>query len=175
MSAQIVNTHMDHKSSHARRRGALLTWQHISSLPPSLAVIYCGGFNTLKESRAGRFLLSQSREHGLAGDMKDAWRSAGQRRNGNLVQTYHGFRGRNRTTADLWKLLFRALCMCWDRQNQDLHVDWILFRGSTLTPIECDMIDYNVENRYPSDHFPLLCEFQLPRSVRQEVDDPSSM
>ena len=168
--AQVVNTHMDKRSSHARRRGALLTWQHISSLPPNLPVIYCGGFNTLKESRMGRFLVGRSREHGLAGDLKDAWRSAHQRRNGDLVQTYHGFRGRNRSTSDVLKLVLRALCLCWDRQNQDLHVDWILFRGQALSPATCTLVDDNVDGCYPSDHYPLCCEFQLPRNIRLESD-----
>lgn len=52
---------MDESSPRARRRGALLTWQHIASLPPSLPVVYCGGFNTQKESTTGRFLLGRSR------------------------------------------------------------------------------------------------------------------
>jgi hypothetical protein len=60
-SFQIVNTNMDQFSPRARRRSALLTWQHIASLPPSLPVVYCGGFNTQKESTTGRFLLGRSR------------------------------------------------------------------------------------------------------------------
>lgn len=56
-----MNTNMDELSPRARRRSALLTWQHIASLPPSLPVIYCGGFNTQKESMTGRFLLGRSR------------------------------------------------------------------------------------------------------------------
>lgn len=52
---------MDDFSPRARRRGALLTWQHIASLPPSLPVVYCGGFNTQKETTTGRFLLGRSR------------------------------------------------------------------------------------------------------------------
>ncbi|KAG5063886.1 hypothetical protein JHK85_005069 [Glycine max] len=53
---------MDEFSPRARRRSALLTWQHIASLPPSLPVVYCGGFNTQKESTTGRFLLGRSRQ-----------------------------------------------------------------------------------------------------------------
>lgn len=60
-SFQIVNTNMDEFSPRSRRRSALLTWQHIASLPPSLPVVYCGGFNTQKESTTGRFLLGRSR------------------------------------------------------------------------------------------------------------------
>lgn len=62
-SFQIVNTNLDEFSPRARRRSALLTWQHIASLPPSLPVVYCGGFNTQKESTTGRFLLGRSRYH----------------------------------------------------------------------------------------------------------------
>ncbi|XP_042961771.1 uncharacterized protein LOC122296273 isoform X2 [Carya illinoinensis] len=49
-SFQIVNTNIDEFSPRARRRSALLAWQHIASLPPSLPVVYCGGFNTQKRA-----------------------------------------------------------------------------------------------------------------------------
>ncbi|GMN57008.1 hypothetical protein TIFTF001_026117, partial [Ficus carica] len=128
-SFQIVNTNMDEISPRARRRSALLTWQHIASLPPSLPVVYCGGFNTQKESTTGRFLLGRSREHGVVGDMRDAWPNARVRKNISLIRTYHGFKGNKQGALEFLKLIFRALCLCWDRQTQDLHVDWILFRG----------------------------------------------
>ncbi|KAG8067674.1 hypothetical protein GUJ93_ZPchr0005g15715 [Zizania palustris] len=91
-SFQIVNTNLDEDSPRARRRSALLTWQHIASLPPNLPVIYCGGFNTQKESMTGRFLLGRSREHGVVGDMRDAWPNARVRKNVSLIHTYHGFK-----------------------------------------------------------------------------------
>jgi endonuclease/exonuclease/phosphatase family metal-dependent hydrolase len=163
---QIVNTHMDHNSSHARRRGALLTWQHIDSLPSNLPVVYCGGFNALKESRMGRFLLGRSQEHGLSGNLNDAWVSCAQRRNAHLVHTYHGFHGRKWGTKEFLKMLFRAFFLCWDWHNQDLHVDWILFRGSSLSPFLCEIMDDNVAGQYPSDHYPVCCQFTLPRNVR---------
>ncbi|KAL2610975.1 hypothetical protein R1flu_022667, partial [Riccia fluitans] len=162
---QIVNTNLDQKSSRARRRGALLIWQHIATLPPSLPVIFCGTFNTVKESTAGRFLLGRSQEHGLSGDLRDAWGSSRRRRNGGMIYTQHGFRGEKQTAKDLLKLVFMALCMCFDRQNQDLHVDWILFRGRTLAPVFSEVIVEHSNGRYPSDHFPVYVEFQLPRSV----------
>eukprot|EP01018_Ginkgo_biloba_P014138 Gb_36899 [translate_table: standard] len=163
---QVVNTNMDEASSRARRRGALLTWQHIASLPPSLPVVYCGGFNTQKESTAGRFLLGRSREHGIVGDMRDAWASAHVRKNVSLIHTYHGFKGDKQGTLEFLKLVFRALCLCWDRQNQDLHMDWVLFRGRSLAPILCEVVNDNIDGFYPSDHYPLYVEFMLPRNVR---------
>ncbi|KAG6772249.1 hypothetical protein POTOM_023649 [Populus tomentosa] len=210
-SFQIVNTNMDEFSPRARRRSALLTWQHIASLPPSLPVVYCGGFNTQKESTTGRFLLGRSRneglrpfdssflndldfyaetgidypmlvyfmynmngidsvflcrEHGVVGDMRDTWPNARVRKNHSLIHTYHGFKGDKQGALEFFKLILRALCLCWDRQTQDLHVDWILFRGRSLIPALCEVVNDNIDGHYPSSHYPIFAEFMLPRSVR---------
>ncbi|CAO2820451.1 unnamed protein product [Amaranthus hypochondriacus] len=163
---KIVNTNMDEFSPRARRRGALLTWQHIASLPPSLPVVYSGGFNTQKESTTGRFLLGRSREHGVVGDMRDSWPNARVRKNVSLIRTYHGFKGNKQGAVEFLKLIFRALCLCWDRQTQDLHVDWILYRGRSLVPVLCEVVNDNIDGCYPSSHYPMFVEFMLPRSVR---------
>ncbi|KAG6587822.1 hypothetical protein SDJN03_16387, partial [Cucurbita argyrosperma subsp. sororia] len=165
-SFQIVNTSMDELNPRARRRSALLTWQHIASLPPSLPVIYCGGFNTEKESTTGRFLLGRSREKGAVGDMRDTWAIARARKNVSLIRTYHGFKGDKQGAFEFFKLILRALCLCWDRQTQDLHVDWILFRGRSLIPVVCEVVNDNIDGFYPSSHYPLFSEFMLPRTVR---------
>ncbi|XP_039004973.1 uncharacterized protein LOC120132230 [Hibiscus syriacus] len=165
-SFQIVNTNMDESSPRARRQSALLTWQHIASLPPSLPVVYCGGFNTQKESTTGRFLLGRSREHGVVGDMRDIWPNARVRKNVSLIRTYHGFKGNKQGALEFLKLIFRALCLCWDRQTQDLHVDWILFRGRSLIPSSCEVVNDNIDGYYPSSHYPIFAEFLLPRTVR---------
>lgn len=74
---------------------------------------------------------------------------------------------------EILKLVLLALCMCWDRQNQDLHVDWILFRGRALVPAYSEIVDYNVDGRYPSDHYPMYVEFGLPRSVTR-IDEEAN-
>ncbi|KAJ4832613.1 hypothetical protein Tsubulata_027167 [Turnera subulata] len=150
----------------ARRRSALLTWQHIASLPPTLPVVYCGGFNAQKESTTGRFLLGRSREHGAVGDMRDTWANARVRKNVSLIRTYHGFKGNKQGALEFLKLIFRALCLCWDRQTQDLHEDWVLFRGRSLIPALCEIVNDNIDGYYPSSHYPIFAEFLLPRSVR---------
>jgi hypothetical protein len=33
------------------------------------------------------------REHGVVGDMRDAWPNARVRKNVSLIRTYHGFKG----------------------------------------------------------------------------------
>ncbi|XP_020581184.1 uncharacterized protein LOC110025201 [Phalaenopsis equestris] len=171
-SFQIVNTYFDEFSPRARRRSALLTWQHIASLPPNLPVIFCGGFNTQKESTTGRFLLGRSREHGVVGDMRDVWPNARTRKNVSLIHTYHGFKGDKQGAVEFLKLIFRALCLCWDRQTQDLHLDWILYRGRSLAPASCEVVNDNIDGFYPSSRYPVFAEFTLPRTVRL-IETPS--
>jgi endonuclease/exonuclease/phosphatase family metal-dependent hydrolase len=54
--------------------------------------------------------------------------------------TFHGFRGTPRPG----------------------RIDWILYRGR-LKPVSLETITDNQENRYPSDHFPVLAVFELSR------------
>jgi hypothetical protein len=68
-----MNTQLDDKSSSARRRGALLAWQHVATLPPTLPVVVCGDFSTDKESDVGRFFLGRSRW------VLTSWLSSGMR------------------------------------------------------------------------------------------------
>lgn len=126
--------------------------------------------------------------------MRDAWPSARVRKNVSLIRTYHGFKGTycfiaftltilfhdhdSTITESFWllgdkqgaleflKLIFRALCLCWDRQTQDLHIDWILFRGRSLIPVSCEVVNDNIDGYYPSSHYPIFAEFMLPRTVR---------
>ncbi|PWZ37548.1 hypothetical protein Zm00014a_040720 [Zea mays] len=77
-----------------------------------------------------------------------------------------GRTGEKQGALEFLKLIFRALCLCWDRQTQDLHIDWILFRGRPLVPALCEVINDNIDGVYPSSHFPIFAEFLLPRSVR---------
>ena len=74
--------------------------------------------------------------------------------------------GDKQGSLEFFKLILRALCLCWDRQTQDLHVDWILFRGRSLIPVQCEVVNDNINGRYPSSHYPIFAEFMLPRSVR---------
>lgn len=123
--------------------------------------------------------------------MRDTWAIARARKNVSLIRTYHGFKGTqfllsqnlftslfnlpNSTRSfsgdkqgalEFFKLILRALCLCWDRQTQDLHVDWILFRGRSLIPVLCEVVNDNIDGFYPSSHYPLFAEFMLPRTVR---------
>jgi hypothetical protein len=39
------------------------------------------------------------REHGVVGDMRDAWPNARVRKNVSLIHTYHGFKGIHRDVS----------------------------------------------------------------------------
>ena len=45
-----------------------------------------------------------------------------------------------------------------DRQGR--RIDWILYRGRVKV-IHYEEIDYNVEGRYPSDHLPIIADFEF--------------
>ncbi|XLS67025.1 hypothetical protein HN51_018048, partial [Arachis hypogaea] len=57
-------------------------------------------------------------------------------------------------------------CFCCDCQTQDLHIDWILFRGRSLIPVSCEVVNDNIDGYHPSSHFHIFTEFILPRTVR---------
>lgn len=131
--------------------------------------------------------------------MRDTWPNARVRKNASLIRTFHGFKGtlqyfatcnaaahwawpiilyyvmlsgNKQGALEFFKLVFRALCLCWDRQTQDLHIDWILFRGRSLVPVSCEVVSDNIDGQYPSSHYPIFAEFLLPRAVRI-VDPPA--
>jgi endonuclease/exonuclease/phosphatase (EEP) superfamily protein YafD len=40
-------------------------------------------------------------------------------------------------------------------------IDWILYKGNVRV-VSYDNIDYHVDGAYPSDHRPILVEFEIP-------------
>ena len=71
----------------------------------------------------------------LAGTLQDAWTTAP--RVEGIDATFHGFTGR-----------------------ADRRIDWIFVRGAQLESITSVTTRWN--NRYPSDHFPLVATLRLP-------------
>jgi endonuclease/exonuclease/phosphatase family metal-dependent hydrolase len=48
----------------------------------------------------------------------------------------------------------------WRGNREGRRIDWILYRGGPQ-PLEAEIITYNEENRYPSDHYPVLAVFDF--------------
>lgn len=74
----------------------------------------------------------------LTGTFRDAW-TASPKRSGP-EQTFHEFTG-----------------------QPERRIDWILFRG--LEPLSAKTVTTHREQQYPSDHFPVVVEFDLLRNV----------
>jgi endonuclease/exonuclease/phosphatase family metal-dependent hydrolase len=121
------NTHFDHQVQPAREKSAHLILERINALNTSLPVILLGDFN----ATAGRNPVYDILVNDDA--FVDTWNTAKERR-GEVVKTFHGFRGP--TPGD-------------DR------IDWILTRG----PVACDATEiptFHRDGQYPSDHFPVV-------------------
>lgn len=72
----------------------------------------------------------------FAAFLSDAWKAAAAR--SGPEGTFHGFRGKPGGS----------------------RIDWILFRGP-FTVTEAETVTFNVNGRYPSDHFPVLAVLKL--------------
>jgi endonuclease/exonuclease/phosphatase family metal-dependent hydrolase len=48
----------------------------------------------------------------------------------------------------------------WSGSREGNRIDWILYRGIPK-PLEAETITYNEQNRYPSDHYPILALFDF--------------
>ena len=78
----------------------------------------------------------ESRAHAaLTKDLRDVWDAAPQR--SGPAATFHEFTGK-----------------------PDQRIDWILYRG--LQPLSVRTVATHEDGRYPSDHFPVVAEFEFP-------------
>jgi endonuclease/exonuclease/phosphatase family metal-dependent hydrolase len=121
------NTHFDHQIQEARFKSAQLVLERVNALKTELPVVLVGDFNATAGSNPAYDVLV-----GPSG-FADTWHATAAR-HGEIVKTFHGFRGP--TPGD-------------DR------IDWILTRG----PVSCDdtqILTYNRDGQFPSDHFPVI-------------------
>jgi endonuclease/exonuclease/phosphatase family metal-dependent hydrolase len=140
------NTHLDHHSEEARRRGVQVIWDHMKSRDDETPLILTGDFNATPESLTWRFLTGQAELDGDKGNLLDAWDSA-RRREGSGRITYHGFKGK--AAEDAFDIADRRM------------IDWILFRGELVVEY-IEIVSFNRDGRYPSDHYPVYAELRWP-------------
>ncbi|CAI5507358.1 unnamed protein product, partial [Closterium sp. Naga37s-1] len=88
---QAYNVRMKTGSSSARAKGALLLWQHISSVPPSIPALMCANFNKNKGSATARFFLGSWKLNGIEGDFKDVLSIARKKINTGHIYSHHRF------------------------------------------------------------------------------------
>jgi endonuclease/exonuclease/phosphatase family metal-dependent hydrolase len=137
----IANTHYDNIGKIANSNSADLIHNELSSIVPNCTTLLCGDFNSPKYSPAYEKVLSSG--------FKDASISNGVISYG-LPFTYHRFMMHQYAT-DLSPL----------QQEHDRifrTIDHIFYRGG-IKILQYGVLPDNQLGIYPSDHFPVLCDF----------------
>jgi endonuclease/exonuclease/phosphatase family metal-dependent hydrolase len=128
-----VNTHFDHKSANAREKSSELVLKVTKEFDPKLPVILAGDFNAGPDSLPHQILTSD-------GEFDDLWETAETRINEDFG-TFNGF---DDPTG----------------KGPNKRIDWILGKGN-LTANEIEIVDYQKNGQFPSDHFPVFADILL--------------
>lgn len=130
----LYNTHLDHVSPVARRNGLALIGNHIRRQNGAIPCILTGDFNAMPGSGALKYLENLDVQYGLfSGNSYNLFLNAEGRQ-----RTYHGFRG---------KTLGKPL-------------DYI-FTSKEIDILEAQIVQKKYDNRYPSDHYPILMKITV--------------
>ncbi len=127
----VFNTHFDHQSVPARENSAKLITQRVQSIAGNTPVILTGDLNTGPSTPPVQTLL-QSFTDTRKASVLPAY---------GIEDTFTGFNYQ-------------------DKQNGD-RIDYILFKGNFTVLKQGTLTDFNAEQRFPSDHFPVLAKMRL--------------
>jgi len=144
------NTHFDHRSEEARGNGALLIWRETKS--HEIPVILTGDFNAVNRGTVWNTFTGNIEYEEEKADFIDAWDVASSRRS-DVKVTFHSFMGKE-FEKKREEQIGRPLI------SQHM-IDWVLFRGK-LDVAYGEIVSYNKDGRYPSDHYPVYIEFLIP-------------
>lgn len=128
----VYNNHWDHLSEMARDSSAALLIEKMS-IRQNLTepCIVTGDLNAVETDYAVQYLVSEK------GNLTDVFASRKNCPNDTIDKTFHGFTGI--ATA---------------------RIDFIFFQKTLPLKIEnCFIGTYNENGRFPSDHFPVICDF----------------
>ena len=131
----VVNTHFDHRGKEAREKSAQLIHHRLSQFDSTVPIILTGDFNAAVNSPPHRALTKP----GDTFSLRDSYRVLHPEETEN-TGTFNGFRGR----------------------RGGARIDWILF-SPNLEVVEAEIDAFNVDGKYPSDHFPVRAIFK-PKS-----------
>lgn len=137
-----LNTHLDHISQEARVRGAELILHRLQSLhTTSMALLVTGDFNC----PPGDVVHQCFQSFGLA----DAYLATGHEEN-EQADSFHAY-GWSKSSSSGAK------------RRGSARFDWILFGGPSafLRPLSCDIVRDAQPPMYPSDHYPVVAEFEV--------------
>lgn len=130
------NTHFDtYNGDDVPEKSAALLASKIEEIAGDAPVLVTGDFNEYVESDAHRILVGEMAYDGVSGSLLDPWSILGLQEEG----TTHGFTGVS---------------------NDPSRIDWILCTEQ-FVPLAGEVSHYNENGHYPSDHFPVIVEFEL--------------
>lgn len=129
----VYNTHLDHESQRSRYRSVRLISDSLGRLDPESPLILMGDFNAGEKNPAMKYLFNPD---SLGRQLEDTFRI--MHPDGDLVGTFHGFSG-----------------------NRDGDkIDYIL-TSPAFKVKNASILTESLDERYPSDHFPVFCVLTL--------------
>tara|TARA_B100000963_G_C22587621_1_gene653906 strand:- start:522 stop:1451 length:930 start_codon:yes stop_codon:yes gene_type:complete len=131
----VLNTHFDHKGEKARLESARMVKEQASKFANGLPVILMGDFNATSEQPPLTLLLESPMFDGRS--LLDGFN--------NSIQSHHG-------PASTWTGFTKI--------EKDRRIDYI-FVSEDLPIYYHAILTDKLENRYPSDHLPVLIEVGL--------------
>ncbi|MEP0846102.1 MAG: endonuclease/exonuclease/phosphatase family protein [Phycisphaerae bacterium] len=129
---RFINTHLDHRGVRARAEAARLIRNATDALGGT-AVIVTGDFNCAPGDEPHRVLTG---DRGNAAELRDSYVELGHSERG--AGTFCNFRG----------------------ETSGPRIDWILC-NRRFDVVASDIIRFNADGRYPSDHFPVTATLRL--------------
>ncbi len=134
------NTHLDHMGEEARRLGAELLQRRMAEIAGGLPILLMGDFNAQAVADSPPYRLLA--EEGWRADvpLRDTFGAAPSEARRRGADTFHGFTG----------------------EPSRGRIDWILAsRG--FDAVDAGVSRYQMDGRYPSDHFPVWATFLQER------------
>lgn len=128
----IYNTHYDHMSALARHNSSRTIIEHIYSKTNGMDVILMGDFNDAEDKPPITYLTTNPVQL-----LKDAYRIL-HNEPSEMDMTFYGWKPHTPGTGK--------------------RLDYIFFLGDII-PVSAEVITYNLDGRYPSDHMPVQVEF----------------
>lgn len=149
-----LNTHLDHISEEARVQGAQLIVQRLHSLlTPQTALVVTGDFNCNPDDPAYQtFVTSGLTDAYLATghhDVVHAVSAISQPENA-YTNTVHSYGWSKKSSSGA-------------KRRGSMRFDWILYSDPAriLHPLSCEIIRDAQPPVYPSDHYPVMAEFEV--------------
>jgi endonuclease/exonuclease/phosphatase family metal-dependent hydrolase len=129
----IFNTHYDHRSAEARHNSSKVIVDYISSMKNGMSAILLGDFNALEDQDPVIYLTTNQ-----VLPLKDVYRSLHEKHE-EKDMTFYGWREHKPGTGR--------------------RLDYIFYTGK-IQPVSSEVVQYNIDGRYPSDHLPVIAEFR---------------